>query len=178
MESRVDAVRPQHTQTARRRLGPRGATLIELMMVVALIGVFATMAQTSLTRLVPQLRESGSARSLAGLLQRARVDAVKSHLRVRVDVAGQVVSLSACPARYTSTGCATGTDFEPLVGARLAFDSDSFHGVKLTSPPTTLVFDAAGVPEQVTTYVFLLDATSVPSVRKVIVTAAGEVRRE
>jgi len=95
---------------------------------------------------------------------------------VTASTSTHVATLSACKARFGTTGCADGGSLLPLAQGSIAFNTESFRGVKVTNVPVTpLVFSALGFPEVATTYSFVLDHPERPGVRTVVVGSAGEV---
>ncbi len=163
----------------------RAFTLVEVMIVVAIAGIMAALSVVSLLDVVNTNIENGSARSLAAVIKRGRVQAISNHARVSVTVAGNVVQLKTCRAVYGGNGtCAnnsagTAETLTNLAQGSFNFGSTDTKGVTVTGPSEgiPLIFDAAGFPEtSTTTYTYLVDHPKRPGNRTVVVTAAGEVR--
>lgn len=167
-----------HPSTTR----PRAFTLLEVAVVVAIAGIMATLAVGSLRNVLSTSKESGAARSVAALIKRARVLAISNHNRVAVVVSTtpNTIKLQSCRAAYGGTAaCATTLSLTDVSRASLTFKQGDMKGVVLTGPTegVALVFDAGGFPENTnTTYTYVLDHTERAGTRKVVVTAAGEVR--
>jgi prepilin-type N-terminal cleavage/methylation domain-containing protein len=152
-------------------------TLVELALVLVIIGVLSTLAVATLQELQWTRREAGGAQVLASALRRARAFAVDTHSRVRIDLLGGGVALSSCAARYGSAGCAAGETFVPVpAGVTDLGVIAEFRGLRVVAPTTTLVFDAAGFPEQAATYAWTIDHPRLGGDRQVIVNGGGEIR--
>src|SRR3954467_10423616 len=57
----------------------RGFTILQLVIVVAIIGIFSTFALVTMTRAKANLRLQNSVRQLASYLEKTRLDAIKRH---------------------------------------------------------------------------------------------------
>jgi prepilin-type N-terminal cleavage/methylation domain-containing protein len=109
--------------TAATRNQSRGFTLVELLAVIAIVGILALITFPALARFVPNQRVSGEAKQVDAIMQRARLRAATSQKPVRV-----VVNCSGIPcwaeiqlARYTF-GAVSGWEQEP--GTRHPFSDD------------------------------------------------------
>ncbi len=156
---------------------PRAFTLIELMIVVAIVGIGATLGLASLSPIAADVRLHGAARGTAALIRGARVHALTHHARVRVMVSGTTISLEACPAKFGSpNACARNTNFVTLPNQSVVLSSADARSVTLSSSPfNAVVFGASGLPEgaaALAEYVF----SNSNRTRKVQVTPGGEVR--
>jgi type IV fimbrial biogenesis protein FimT len=165
-----------------RRRRHRGFNLAELMITLAMFGVMTGIAVSSLRQLVTKDVESGSARTVASLLKRARIQAVSAHARVVVVLTTtptNTMSLSSCRAVYGGRPlCVTEEPTPtPVVGGSYTFGRGDFRGVKVTGPASgTVVFATDGSLEGQVPVAFTVDHSQIAGVRTVTVSAAGDVR--
>ena len=159
----------------------RAFTLLEMMVVVAIMGVMASLAQSSYRETAVNLKLSTAVNGTASLIQRARAVAVTTRSRVEVSTAtAGFIQLNSCRARFGAVGC-TGASVlsnanKPVQGAYVRIGSGDTAGVTLAGAPgTPLIFGPDGLPETTTTYLYQFSHPDTSVVRKVTVSAAGEV---
>lgn len=149
-------------------LGQRGFTLIEVMLVVAIVAVLATIAVPSFVSVINNTRMSGEINSVVRALNFARSEATKR---------GQLVSV--CPSSGTS--CASASDWtsgwQVLLNStqtqQLLVPPGVSHGDTLSSTLTTYPqFTPAGYTFYSGT-LSLHDSKNTPSLYRCIVFNAG-----
>jgi Tfp pilus assembly protein FimT len=144
-----------------------------------MFGVMTSVAVSSLRQIVTKDVESGSARTVASLLKRARIHAVSAHARVQVGLTAtpNAMALSSCRAVYGGRpACVTGEVLTPMPGAAYTFGRGDFRGVRVTGPATPVVFSTDGSLEGLEAVTFTVDHPDYPGSRIVDVSAAGDVR--
>lgn len=135
--------------TMTRTSGQTGLTLIEMMIVVAIIGIFAMIAIPSMRESLERQRIRGAAELIRDQLMVARNEAVKRSTNITVSFVGGSnwafgMSTSACAP--TGAGCTLPYP-DPGGGApttvSTVFSSQAFQGVSLAASPTpaNVVFD-------------------------------------
>lgn len=129
------------TTATLRRHAVGGFTLIELMVVVALVSVILTLAMPSFSGMIARKRLEGAAQELGTDLQYARSEAVAQNLEVRVATNAD----NACYTVFVWRGAGTCT-CTPAVSCTLA--------AAATDPAPLKTVDLAGTGTAVTADVF------------------------
>lgn len=109
----------------------RGFTIVELMIVVVIAAILATLAGPSFTSFINNTRQSSALSQLQGDLNRARSEAIKRNARVLV-----------CNST-TGTSCSTATNWNS--GWVVCYDADANNNCDVTTAtdPNPLVVRGA-----------------------------------
>ncbi len=153
-----------------KKVRSSGFTLIELMIVIALIGVIASFAVPQMGRMIDNNRVVSTANSVVGLLNFSRSEAIRRGARISV-----AVSANSAQATLTADGtvvrvmepAAGGVGIGAQTGSGAAVASIVFRSSGMTVPPT----DATGNAEDILIDVCAGDATG----RRITVNPGGKI---
>jgi prepilin-type N-terminal cleavage/methylation domain-containing protein len=166
--------------------GDRGFSLAELMVVISLISIASGVAFATLLPYASQYRVKGAAFLLAGELQRARMEAVRSRLCVFFDRTSTtqfriVRDNTAAPNCTLDAGDTTlrtislASQFPGVTFSQGTAETDPFGGVVSGATPTSLRFEPRGVVTTTGGSGLFVNGTNYGPMA-VTVTAAGAVR--
>lgn len=155
-----------------------GFTLIEVMIVVAIISILSALAFPSLSTLIPRNRTKAAARELRGYMQKAKLEAIKqnSDCLVVFTQASSSTAKGSCVICISSDDDCTDADDQIIS----QFDFNGYKSVELSSTNFTggnFKFNSRGIPNKGGTSVIKNTAEAGYSF-DVIVSPSGRVRIE
>jgi prepilin-type N-terminal cleavage/methylation domain-containing protein len=139
----------------RTKSGQKGFTLVEVMIVVAIIGILAAIAVPSFLSWLPNMHLRSAARDIYGIMSKAKMEAIKRH----VDVTVRFNSPGDSYIMFLDNGAGGGTPAdqaqngtEPVLVAlvtlpdRVTYDPAVDGGDGVTFTNNALVFSSRGLP--------------------------------
>ena len=147
--------------------GPRGFTLVELMVTIAVLAIVLSVAAPSFLGLIQGNRTQTLSQDLLGAVQLARAEAVKRRQTVLV-----------CRRNDAGTDCAEGTDWTAgwLVresGGDVLRVWDPVSGMVVTSPQASVGFRSTGIAGAATNLSVTPSSGSGGRVGQISVSATG-----
>ena len=126
-----------------------GFTLIEMMIVVAIISILSALAFPSLSTLIPRTRTKAAVRELRGYLQKAKLEAIKQNTDCLVVFKPKsVTDAGSCVTCIDLDNNDTCTATDDTISQ---LDFNNYNSVELTNPNfsgnNNFVFNARGIPK-------------------------------
>jgi Tfp pilus assembly protein FimT len=150
-----------------------GFSLLELVVLIAIVGVVATIALSSYVKSNRSLNLSGATRNLSAYLEKARVDSVRRHGGASIDINDT--------ARYTAnidfsgTGTSTARTISLPAGTRLSYSlPPATTSIDPSVAPITITYDWRGRTAS-TVLLTLTDSTAGGASSTVVVGPAGDI---
>jgi type IV fimbrial biogenesis protein FimT len=142
-----------------------GFTLVELMVVVAVVGILAIIATPSMSALVNANRLSGAAGELTSALQVARSEAIRRNARVTVCAStnGTTCTNSTAWTRWIVHGNDNATSTDEVIR-----DDAPAGSVRVSGPAAGIVFRPSGLIDAQATVTACLPVTQPAENRRVV----------
>ena len=162
--------------SAKKQLRPSsvsGYSLLELLIVVALIGVASALALTSYIKSTRSLNLSGATRNLSAYLEKARVDSVRRHGGASLDI--NSTSSYTANIDFGGNGVSTARTISLPAGTTLSYSlPPSTTSIDPSVAPITVTYDWRGRTNS-TILLTLTDSTAGPASSTVVVGPAGDI---
>jgi Tfp pilus assembly protein FimT len=131
--------------TARLRSGERGISVLELVLVVAIIGIVSTFAYSRITAAQQAMRVTNSARNFTGFLQKARIDSIRRHAMTAATQGKAVISSGGTSYTISTDPDGNGTiDTVRQLQPGVTFSAFLVDNVTAAVLPVTITFDWRG----------------------------------
>ena len=150
-----------------------GFSLVELMIVIAVVGILSAITVVSFQKSSRSFKVSGATRSLSAYLEKARTDSVRRHGGASIDI--NSASSYTANIDFSGTGTTTARTISLPAGTTLRYTlPPATTSIDPSSTPITITYDWRGRATS-TVLLTLTDSTAgVPS-STVVVGPAGDL---
>jgi type II secretion system protein H len=152
----------------------KGFTLVELMVVIAIIGIISAISSLNLATGLPKYRLKRASRNITSRLREARSKAIKTNFTVIVQFDTDRNSYSINGKIYTDTGENTKNALSSYYGSVLSFERGNYKASSsVTSPGKRVTFNSRGMcPSLGSIYI----SNNKGDVNKIAISRAGRIR--
>ena len=152
----------------------KGFSLVELMVVIAIISIIAAISSLNLVTGLPKYRLKRASRDITSRLRQARSTAIKTSSTVIVQFDSGNNSYSIDNKLYPATGGNTNNALSSYYGSGLSFDRGNYgSGNPVTFPSERVTFNSRGIcPSLGSIYL----SNNEGDVNKIAISRAGRIR--
>lgn len=153
-----------------------GFSMLELMVLVALIGIVSSIALISVQKSNKSLNVAGAARTFSAYLEKARLDSVRRHGGASVDINSS--SSYTVNIDFNGTGTSVARIVTLPAGTSLSYTlPPATVSINPSTTPISVVYDWRGRTAS-TVLLTLTDATSGVTPSRVVIGPAGDVSND
>jgi type II secretion system protein H len=152
----------------------KGFSLVELMVVIAIIGIIAATSSLNFATGLPKYRLKRASRDITSRLRQARTKAIKTSSTVIVQFDSGNNSYSIDNKLYPATDGNTNNALSSYYGSSLSFDRGNYNpGSSVTFPSERVTFNSRGIcPSLGSIYL----SNNEGDVNKIAISRAGRIR--
>lgn len=158
-----------------RKLPQRGFTLVEMMVVVAVLGIMLTIAIPSFTEMMDSSRTRRAADAISAFLVNAKSEAIKQNTTVRVVFQSESSGATWCAGMTTATTCDCTAGNCTIGGVARILGGASYKNIVLNNPADGAAFSFTPLRGTVNSGNAQVQSDNGLQVR-VVVTGTGRIR--
>ena len=152
----------------------KGFSLVELMVVIAIIGIIAAISSLNLVTGLPKYRLKRASRDITSRLRQARSTAIKTSSTIIIQFDTGRHSYNIDGKLYPGSGQSTNNALSSYYGSGLSFDRGNYKsGNAVTFPSEKVTFNSRGISPSLGS-IYL--SNNQGDVNKIAISRAGRIR--
>ena len=152
----------------------KGFSLVELMVVIAIIGIIAAISSLNLATGLPKYRLKRASRDITSRLRQARSTAIKTSSTIIIQFDTGRHSYNIDGKLYPGSGQSTNNALSSYYGSGLLFDRGNYKsGNAVTFPSERVTFNSRGISPSLGS-IYL--SNNQGDVNKIAISRAGRIR--